>query len=395
MDHSLKSTATILLATDSIVDAEMVKNLLSREFDHVFLSTDPDMAVSDFDQQRPDVLVLAFNELEKSERYYLGLYRFSQVLQQHPHRTVILCSKEEVTRVYEMCMKDFFDDYVLFWPMTFDASRLLMSVHYALRELAALKANAPSISEFATQSRLLGGLEGKLDQQVEQGIRHIEATSLAMEQAEQGISSALDKFSEKLIAEAQPDPAAIKNPDAVKNEISRFKQQEVHQHFHAAAESAKPLKEWAQGLKQECEPQMESARVLKSMAERVRPVVLVVDDDEFQHKIIGKILETENYRLIFAFNGVQAMGVLRKTKPDVILMDISMPDMGGIELTSRLRRIPQFAKTPVIMVTGNSDNKTVISCIKAGANNFVVKPIDSSILTAKIVQVLNAIPPEK
>ena len=136
------NAATILVATDVVDDAAMVKDILGEEFKRVFVSTDPARAVADFEQHRPDVLVLAFNQLEKSERYYLGLYRLCKAVHQHPHRTVILCNKDEVKRVYELCMKDFFDDYILFWPMTYDPCRLLMSVHYALRDLASLKSRS-------------------------------------------------------------------------------------------------------------------------------------------------------------------------------------------------------------------------------------------------------------
>jgi CheY-like chemotaxis protein len=393
MDNSASASAKVFVATDSITDASLVKNLLNPEFNHVFVSTDPARAVTDFDQHLPDVLVLAFNELEKSERYYLGLYRLSQTIHQHPHRTVILCGKDEVKRVYDLCMKDYFDDYILFWPMTYDTSRLLMSVHYALRDLAALKGGGPSASEFAAQARHLAELENTLDQQLAQGDHHIEAASLAMEQAEQKIGTALDGFSQRLISGAQSNQESLKNPDKLKNEISRFKREEIHQHFHAAAESAKPLKQWAQGIKQECAPQMESARALNDMAKCVRPAVLVVDDDEFQRKIVGKLLEENNYRLIFAANGIQALGVLRKTQPDIILMDVMMPDMDGMEVTRRLKAVGQFAKTPVIMITGNSEQKVVIECMKAGAIDFVVKPFDRDTLIAKITRALNTSPP--
>jgi CheY-like chemotaxis protein len=345
--------------------------------------------VADFERHRPDVLVLAFNELEKSERYYLGLYRLSQAVHQRPHRTVILCSKDEVKRVYDLCMKDYFDDYVLFWPMTYDSSRLLMSVHYALRDLAALKGDRPSAAEFAAQARHLAELENTLDQQVAQGVRHLETANRAMEQAEQEIDSALDGFSQRLIAEGQPDSEVLKNPDGLKNEFNRFKREEIHPHFQAAAESARPLKQWAQGLKRKCAPHLESARVLNAMAERVRPTVLVVDDDEFQRKIIGTILGAENYHLIFAANGIQALGVLRKTQPDIIFMDVMMPEMDGMEVTRRLRAVGQLSRTPVIMITGNSEQKIVIDCLKAGATDFVVKPLDRDILVAKMVRALN------
>ncbi|MDP3223015.1 MAG: response regulator [Rubrivivax sp.] len=71
------------------------------------------------------VLVLAFDSLDKAQGYYLGLYRLGRVLQQHAHRTVILCNRDEVQAVFDLCKKACFDDYVLYWPHSHDGPRLV------------------------------------------------------------------------------------------------------------------------------------------------------------------------------------------------------------------------------------------------------------------------------
>ena len=382
--------STILIATDIVADAALVKDILKEEFDRVFTTTDPDNLPGDFVRHRPDVLVLAYKELEKSERYYLGLYRLCEEVHQHPHRTIILCGKEEVKRAYELCKKDFFDDYILFWPMTYDSSRLLMSVHSALRDLASLKTVGPSVAEFAAQARRLAELENTLGQQVAQSGLHIEATNRAMKQAEQDIGASLEGFSRRLIDGELHDSVKINNADDLKKEISRIKRDEIQQYFHTASESTQQLKKWAHELKQGYAPFLESAHALSAMAERIRPTVLVVDDDEFQRKIIGKLLEAEDYHLIFATDGVDALSVMHKVRPDVILMDVMMPEMDGMETTRRLKAIPHFSKTPVIMITGKSEGNVVIDSLKAGASDFVVKPFDRTTLNAKITRALSA-----
>src|ERR1035437_1795998 len=177
MSKPAQATVTILIASDSVTDAALVKELLDEEFEQVFISTDPQRAVKDFERHCPGILVLAFNALEKSERYYLGLYRLSGKIHLQPHRTVILCNTAEVGRVYQLCRKEYFDDYVLFWPMTHDAPRLPMSVHHALRDLAPLSDGGPSVAEFAVQARRLAELENLLDQQMAQGDQRIEVDS--------------------------------------------------------------------------------------------------------------------------------------------------------------------------------------------------------------------------
>lgn len=148
----MNTDATILIASDSVTDAALVKDLVITEFQQAFVSTDPDKLPKDFKDHQPSVLILAFKTLEKSERYYLGLYRLCKEIHQYLHRTVILCNKEEIKRAFELCKKEYFDDYVLFWPMTYDTPRLTVSVYHALRELAVLKSNGPSAAEFAAQA---------------------------------------------------------------------------------------------------------------------------------------------------------------------------------------------------------------------------------------------------
>lgn len=384
----IEARAKILVASDNPSDAALVKKLLTQEFEQVFLSINPDLAVKDFESYAPDVLVLAFNTLGKAERYYLGLYRLSSKIHLHPHHTVILCNKDEVRQAYEACRKQYFDDYILFWPMTNDAPRLLMTVHHSLRDLTAISEGGPSAAEFAAQARRLAELGSMLDQQIVQGGQRIEVANRAMEQAEQEIGAALDGFSSKLVHGNLPGVSRIKDVTGLEQEIRRLKQDEIGQRFRSVAESVQPIKQWADEFRKGCEPHIESAHTLNVMAEAIRPMILVVDDDDFQRNIIITLLASENYRLVFAGGGIEALNILRKMQPDLILMDIMMPDLDGIETTRRLKTMPQFAKVPVIMVTGKSEGAAVRDSIKAGATNFIVKPFDRDTLLAKVVSTL-------
>ncbi|OGU24147.1 MAG: hypothetical protein A2580_14390 [Hydrogenophilales bacterium RIFOXYD1_FULL_62_11] len=384
----IEARARILVASDSLSDALLIKKLLAQEFEQIFLSADPDLAVKDFESRVPDVLVLAFNTLEKSERYYLGLYRLSGKIHLQPHRTVVLCHLDEVSQAYQACRKQYFDDYVQFWPMTNDAPRLLMSVHHSLRDLRAIS-EGPSAAEFAAQARRLTELGSMLDQHVAQGSQRIEGANRAMAQAEQEIGAALDGFSSKLAQGNLPGVSRISDVSGLEQEIRRLKQDEIGQRFRQVAESVQPIQQWTDDFRKGLEPHIESARALNAMADAIRPMILVVDDDEFQRNIVNTLLAAENYRLVFASGGVEALNILRKMQPDLILMDILMPDLDGIETTRRLKTMPQFEKVPVIMVTGNSEGAAVRDSIKAGAVNFIVKPLDRVTLLAKVARALH------
>ncbi len=312
---------SILVASANVGDAAMVKRLLEAEHDRVFVSTDPDRVVEDFALHAPDVLVLAFDRLQLAEQYYLGLYRLSGRVHLHPHRTVVLCGKDEVMQAYQACKKEYFDDYVLFWPVSHDAPRLLMAVHHALLAMEATRDVGPTVAEFAVQARMLAGLEPLLDRQIA-----------------------------------------------------------------AAAPQAPP--QWAADFREECAPHMASVRNLNTLADRIVQTILVVDDDAFQRKFVGKLLEASRYCLVYAASGAEALGVLRRIQPDLILMDVVMPDMDGIETTRRLKAEARFAQVPVIMVTGKNEGVTVRNSMLAGASNFLVKPFDRPTLLAKVARAL-------
>lgn len=382
MSKPHQATATILVASDNVTDAALIKKLLEAEFDNVFVSTAPDRVVEEFELHHPNVLVLAFGALEKSERYYSDLSKLSDKTRLQALRIIILCDKNDISRVYLLCKMEHFHDYVFFWPMTYDAPRLLMSVHLALRELTMLGAS-PTVAEFAAQAQRLGELESFLHTHVTQGSEQLEVANSLMEQAEQKISAALDTLSNRL---AQGKSA--NSSDIMKLEITRFKREEIEPRFRAVAESAQPLKLWMNGFRQQCAPHIETARALNAMAQRVHPTVLVVDDDDFQRTIVGKTLEAKNYRVLFADRGLKALEILHNLRPDLILMDIMMPDIDGIETTRRLKAIPQCASVPVVMMTGKSVGNVVIESLQAGATDFVVKPIDRETLIGKVTDIL-------
>lgn len=76
---------TLLIATDNTEDAKEVKDVLTENYQNIFISISPETSVQDFESHRPDVLVLAFKTQEKAERYYLGLYRLSSLIHMHDH----------------------------------------------------------------------------------------------------------------------------------------------------------------------------------------------------------------------------------------------------------------------------------------------------------------------
>ena len=102
--------------------------------------------------------------------------------------------------------------------------------------------------------------------------------------------------------------------------------------------------------------------------------ILVVDDAEFLRVRISKMLSGEGHEILEAENGLKAVAAYKASKPDLVLMDITMPEMDGLTALKEIRTFDPTAK--VIMLTALGQESVVLEAIKSGARDFVVKPFE-------------------
>ena len=104
------------------------------------------------------------------------------------------------------------------------------------------------------------------------------------------------------------------------------------------------------------------------------PTILVVDDHEEIREALAEILEEEGHEVLQAVDGLDALEAVAKTLPDVILLDIAMPGMDGLETLRRLKDKPESAALPVIMVTAQGDRQNMVKAVQLGVRDYVTKP---------------------
>ncbi|HEY1105763.1 MtrAB system response regulator MtrA [Agromyces endophyticus] len=111
------------------------------------------------------------------------------------------------------------------------------------------------------------------------------------------------------------------------------------------------------------------------------PRVLVVDDDTALAEMIGIVLRTEGFEPVFCADGAAALAAFREHKPDLVLLDLMLPGMDGIEVCGRIRA---ESGTPIIMLTAKSDTADVVKGLETGADDYMVKPFNPKELVARI-----------
>ncbi len=120
------------------------------------------------------------------------------------------------------------------------------------------------------------------------------------------------------------------------------------------------------------------------------PRVLIADDEPFQRILIRETLTEEPEFVFFeAENGAQALEQARREKPDLIILDIMMPDMDGLQVCRLLKADPRLNVIPVVMVTALNKEEDRVNALDAGADDFLSKPFEAEELQAVVERALN------
>ncbi len=116
------------------------------------------------------------------------------------------------------------------------------------------------------------------------------------------------------------------------------------------------------------------------------PSILYIEDNTENRLLVKRVLQAEGYRVLEAADGPSGLEVATANDPDLILMDINLPDLDGYALTTRLKAVPQLARTPIIALTANVMKGDRERSLAAGCDGYIQKPIDVDLLPRQIAQ---------
>ena len=118
------------------------------------------------------------------------------------------------------------------------------------------------------------------------------------------------------------------------------------------------------------------------------PRVLIVDDDPMNRDILQTLLAAQGFAILTATDGEEALAIAREKQPDLILLDVMMPKMDGIEVCRRLKSDPALPFMPIIMVTARADSQDIVAGLQVGADEYLTKPVDPDALVARVKSML-------
>jgi adenylate cyclase len=166
--------------------------------------------------------------------------------------------------------------------------------------------------------------------------------------------------------------------DLVSVEFAAHRLGQLASHFHSTAADNR-------GTQPPCEPQ-QGARPAEASgaAASTRQAVLVVDDDRDNREILVRFLQPELPGILIAKSGEEALAVVGREHVDLVLLDLVMPGMDGLAVLRHLRLNASYREIPVVIISSVDDMEKVVACLESGADDYVLKPFNATILRARV-----------
>lgn len=383
----MKTSVPLLIASDDGDDLNDIHRHLKTIFAHTGGATDTAEGGDFISGRESCVIALAFRTLEDAEEHYTALLRHAIHNRPVRHRTILLCHTHEARDACSAAMRGRFDDFVLFKPLAdpcllrFRSYRLARSLETEERIKRVVGEQAARRSRHITQRAMenVHRDQRRLQQQTvedhrrlrNQMVHHINNLEVSLDSPEYADAVEV-RDRERLGAHLD---AGVRND--LEEELAAFKQN-LTASIDQLVERYHHIKEEAEGALARITPQAETQAM----------TVLVVEDDAEVNDTVREFLEMDNHQVLQAFDGDNGYFSAVHNVPDLMLIDIRLPKLSGVELAMKLKAHDKTRFIPIIIVTGNATRQVVESCRRAGVNEFLVKPLTYEVLHEKIETVM-------
>ena len=351
-----------------------------------FLSTsDPEIGAQLFKQDEPHVLLLSFRTPELAKDYYMKFFEISEVNEPVLHQTILLCTTSEVKEAVQLATKDIIDDYLTFNPIH-DPYRLYLCIRHALERRAEKIKFETLKKELSERQTQLKAAENFTHEMRHKNTELQEESIQSREKLVQGVEGKLSQFEQKMSDRQFSDAVEVIDQKKLSQHFSRLKNEELQSDFETFD---KDLNHSHDRLLGELNEYIQQFERRSDRYTRPKISILIIDDDPKSIKLLSAMLEPEGHRVHSATDIKHAIILGVRRRPDLILMDVMMPEINGIELTRRFKRHPKLKEIPIVMVTAHPSTKVIELSAKMGASDLIAKPVRRSVLLEKIEQVFD------
>lgn len=369
-------------------DPKLVETALVSDFEITGTAVSIEEAIDLCNEQPPDIIILAYYSLDEVENDYIRLLRKARAIHAQPFRSLLLCSGRDAETAYALCCKEVFDDYLVNQPLQ-DVYQLRWAVRCAL-EIIHTSQEADVSNSNAVYDEFEQVLTGQLD-----GLTSISQTTRALHESSPVLTSKMSheltrmmgNLGRSMESDQFSDSVKVHDIDKLVKHLQQFTKTQMVPVISTAQNGLiKDIQVIGSALDNQHARLTEANQSLQeTKAAQYKPTVLLVDDDSDYRETLMDWLDESGYRVICATDVYSALNLVRKRRPDIVLMDYMMPGMNGIETSKLLNQTrPDDTDIPIIMLTGYGSRQVVEQAIGAGIVDFALKTTRFDKLSAKI-----------
>lgn len=361
-------------------------------------------------QIEPIVILFALGCVEKSVEYYKCLVDEHQLI--HLHYSAILCNNKSSALAFRCCMKGLFDNYFVYQPL-YEKLRLLMIVQQGLNETnssSTLKNENDELFEQIDQDLSLLIEEGsrckkkvldsfttrreELTQHEHTDDSQDITSSLKPSNIEEIKSSITEDHITPLLAHLEDDikvgldnilAQLLAKKTAFKEISNQKKSQKKGLITHVPLIKERHLSEEVDDL-----PLISTIEqdLIEDTVSKKESLILIVEDNNLYRDMIGTVLAKDNYKIDEAEDGLCALQKIKEKHYDLILMDLFMPNLDGLNATKKIRQLSGGRDIPVIALTGNKNKEIVKKWAHYGLKGYIMKPSTKTEILSVVKRVL-------
>lgn len=327
-------------------------------------------------EYKPSVILFAMSSVKLSIELYTRLLKNQQI--NYRHYSIVLCKNKESSLAFHSCIKGVFDNYFVYLPL-YEKFRLKMIVHNGLRQsqgdehygglsddhLEIIDTNLASLIDLSSQCKrqLLDSIDScKTTMQ-----QSADKLSLAQEEA----GEIHDKALVKSLAQQHIEPLLAQLELEIKDGLDLILTQLTSKHSEI-----RDIKQQVIAKQKEKIPSQALVSSLFDHYEAKPPKkkILVVEDNQIYREMIVKVLEQDNFDTEQACDGLSALKMIKNNNYSLILMDLYMPHLDGINTTKQLKIHNDGKDIPVVALTSNNNRELIKRWAQLGLKGYILKP---------------------
>ncbi|WP_415887487.1 response regulator [Neptuniibacter sp. QD37_6] len=372
---------SILLVIKQSSDLESLCNMVKRHFPRFYIANTEEEALSLIVEHKIDVLLMGLNTIQENEICYLHLLSAKKNIERILFKKIVFCSREDLKEAFSICNKDVFDDYFIVRPL-YDPYHLLLRLRFirrALHDRKSFGADNFSVENFCEY----------FDQIISCNEDISDLNAESYEKLMHLVSFSMDRMKEKIIQEGGLHEDHHADMRSLFDQHKEQHIREVQLQQTSAKESLQAKVDHATNLtKQQKETLQASETVVFDDSN-----ILLLEDESEQRDQIKAILDSGGYKAQVSGCATHSLKLLQSWKPDIVLLDLTLPDMSAISVIDKIKQDPEMAHTRIMVLAKPGDTQLAQDAMKKGIHEVILKPIDRDMLLYKMghnLQALNA-----